>query len=139
VPQGYGAGARPSECEAAAPPARIYAEKHQYASGCPQSLDPPDELARSYTPTANSTPRLSGAGDVDDEAEAESGEGGFDLFHARGVTEVEHAIDLRQMPAQPACEFGAADALLTHCFVKRGLCHSQRRKRHHRLVRPRFR
>ena len=62
---------------------------------------PSDEFAGSHTPTVNSTPRLSGAGDVDDDAEAEGGEGGFDLSHARGVTEVEHAIDLHQMPAQP--------------------------------------
>jgi hypothetical protein len=46
-------------------------------------------------------PRLSGARDDDDDAEAEGGEGGFGLFHARGVAEAEHAIDLHQMPAQP--------------------------------------
>ena len=51
------------------------------------------------------------AGHVDGEAEAERGEGGFDLFHTRGVAQVEDAGDLRQVPAQPTGKLGTADAL----------------------------
>jgi hypothetical protein len=44
--------------------------------------------------------RLSCLCDIDDQAEG--GERGFDLFHLRGVVQVEDAGYLRQMPAQVA-------------------------------------
>ena len=37
--------------------------------------------------------------DIDDQPQSESGERRFHVFHPRGVTQVEHAIDLRQVPA----------------------------------------
>ena len=67
------------------------------------------------------------AGHVDGEAEAERGEGGFDLFHTRGVAQVEHAGDLRQVPAQPTGKLGTADALFAHRLVHCRLCHPQGR------------
>jgi hypothetical protein len=36
---------------------------------------------------------------VYDQPQAESGERSFHMFHPRGVTQVEHAIDLREVPA----------------------------------------
>jgi hypothetical protein len=47
---------------------------------------------------------LCGSRDVDDEAQAERGERRLQLFHSRSVTRVEHAADLRQVPAKPARE-----------------------------------
>ena len=72
---------------------------------------------------------LSGSRDIDDEAQAERGQRCFHLLHSRGVTQVEDASDLRQMPAEPSREFGTADALLAHRVIERGLRHPQRRKR----------
>jgi hypothetical protein len=40
-----------------------------------------------------------GASYIDDEAQAERGERSFHMFHPRGVAQVEHAIDLREVPA----------------------------------------
>ena len=42
---------------------------------------------------------LCGLGDIDDEAEAEDGEGGSDLLHFRGVAQVEDACHLGDMAA----------------------------------------
>jgi hypothetical protein len=36
---------------------------------------------------------------VDDQPQTESGERSFDMLHSRGVTQVEQATDLRQVPA----------------------------------------
>ena len=54
---------------------------------------------------------------VDDEPQAERGKGGLHLLHSRGVTQVEYASDLREMPAQPARKLGTADTLLPHRVV----------------------
>src|SRR3954453_12941731 len=65
---------------------------------------------------------------IDDKAKTEGGEGGFDLFHLRRVPQIEHTVDLCQMPPQPPCQFGAADSLLAHRIVKRGLGHPKCRQ-----------
>jgi len=36
---------------------------------------------------------------IDDETQSESGERSSHMFHPRGVTQVEHAINLREVPA----------------------------------------
>src|SRR5439155_22897904 len=72
--------------------------------------------------------------DIDDEAEPERGEGGFDLLHLRGVARIEDAVDLRQMPAQASRQFGASDFLLSHRVVKRGFRHPERRQRDHHFA-----
>lgn len=45
------------------------------------------------------TALLRRTGDVDNKAQTERGEGRLDVLHARSVAEVEHAVDLRQVPA----------------------------------------
>ena len=61
-----------------------------------------------FSPSYRFTAALHRLGDIDDEAEAEGGEGGFDLFHLRRMPQVEDAGDLRQMPAQAARQLGSA-------------------------------